>query len=71
MSTGSPLSRRTFLTATANAAALAAASCAGTPAGGGSSSQTPTQSLVGDGRKRPILLRGGVVLSLDPKVCDF
>src|SRR4030095_4895720 len=71
MSTGSPLSRRTFLTATANAAALAAASCAGTPAGGGSSSQTPTQSLVGDGRKRPILLRGGVVLSLDPKVGDF
>ena len=71
MSTGSPLSRRTFLTATASAAALAAASCAGTPAGGGSSSQTPTQSLVGDGRKRPILLRGGVVLSLDPKVGDF
>jgi hypothetical protein len=27
--------------------------------------------LVGDGSKRRILLRGGVVLSLDPKVGDF
>ena len=71
MSQGSPLSRRTFLTATANAAALAAASCTGTPAGGGASSQTPTHELVGDGRKRPILLRGGVVPSLDAKVSDF
>jgi len=34
---------------------------------------TPTQlqNLVGDGRKRRILLRGGIVLSLDPKVGDF
>ena len=74
MSTSSlsaPLSRRTFLTATANAAALAAASCAGTPDGGGATSQTPNQNLVGDGRKRPILLRGGVVLSLDAKVGDL
>ena len=29
------------------------------------------QGLVGDGRRRRILLRGGVVLSLDPKVGDF
>jgi cytosine/adenosine deaminase-related metal-dependent hydrolase len=36
-------------------------------------SATPTelQNLVGDGRKRRILLRGGIVLSLDPKVGDF
>ena len=29
------------------------------------------QGLVGDGRRRRILLRGGVVLTLDPKVGDF
>src|SRR6476469_4493481 len=29
------------------------------------------QGLVGDGRRRRIVLRGGVVLSLDPKVSDF
>src|SRR4029453_17038603 len=36
-------------------------------------SATPAdlQGLVGDGRKRRILLRGGVVLTLDPKVGDF
>src|SRR5262245_40647984 len=36
-------------------------------------SATPAdlQGLVGDGRQRRILLRGGVVLSLDPKVGDF
>src|SRR5262245_39840712 len=36
-------------------------------------SATPAdlQNLVGDGRKRRILLRGGVVLSLDPKVGDL
>jgi cytosine/adenosine deaminase-related metal-dependent hydrolase len=36
-------------------------------------SATPAdlQGLVGDGRKRRILLRGGVVLSLDPKTGDF
>jgi 5-methylthioadenosine/S-adenosylhomocysteine deaminase len=65
-------SRRTFLTATANAAAFAAASCTpGGPAAGGSTAPTGTQDLVGDGRKRPILLRGGVVLTLDQKVGDF
>jgi len=36
-------------------------------------SATPAdlQRLVGDGRRRRILLRGGVVLTLDPKVGDF
>lgn len=36
-------------------------------------SATPAdlQGLVGDGRQRRILLRGGTVLSLDPKVGDF
>jgi 5-methylthioadenosine/S-adenosylhomocysteine deaminase len=29
------------------------------------------QNLVGDGRRRRILLKGGVVLSLDPRVGDF
>ena len=67
-----PVSRRTFLTATASAAALAAASCGQTPvANEGSATSPPPQDLIGDGRKRRILLRGGVVLSLDPKVGDF
>jgi cytosine/adenosine deaminase-related metal-dependent hydrolase len=66
-----PPSRRTVLTATASAAALAAASCAPTQIGGGLSSQTATQDFVGDGRRRPILLRGGIVLSLDARVGDF
>ena len=76
MSTGSscePLSRRTFLTLTANAAALGAASASCSPARGGNqpaASPVP-QDLIGDGRKRRILLRGGVVLSLDAKVGDF
>jgi len=36
-------------------------------------SATPAdlQNLIGDGRKRRIVLRGGVVLSLDPKVGDL
>ena len=67
-------SRREFLTA-AGAATIAAASCSsaqgnaqrattpGTPAAG--------QALVGDGSKRRILLRGGVVLTLDAKIGDF
>ena len=65
-------SRREFLTATAAAAGLAAASCAPTPTGG-TPATTPSSSpnIVGDGRKRRILLRGGVVLTLDPKIGDF
>src|SRR5580704_5520589 len=36
-----------------------------------SASPADLQGLVGDGRQRRILLRGGVVLSLDPRVGDF
>jgi cytosine/adenosine deaminase-related metal-dependent hydrolase len=66
----STTSRREFLAATA--AGLAGASCAQSQlAGVRSATPADTQGLIGDGRKRPILLRGGVVLSLDPKVGDF
>lgn len=44
---------------------------AGSLAGVRSATPAQLQNLVGDGRKRRILLRGGVVLSLDPKVGDF
>jgi cytosine/adenosine deaminase-related metal-dependent hydrolase len=75
MSPSSPcdsVSRRAFLTATASAAAFAAASCTPAPGAGGSSPAPPAaQDIVGDARKRRILLRGGVVLTLDPKVGDF
>jgi 5-methylthioadenosine/S-adenosylhomocysteine deaminase len=40
-------------------------------AGARSALPSELQNLVGDGRKRRILLRGGIVLSLDPKVGDF
>src|SRR5262249_6450787 len=36
-----------------------------------SASPSDLQGLVGDGQQRRILLRGGVVLSLDPRVGDF
>lgn len=63
-------SRRRFLAATA--AGLTGASCASSQlAGVRSATPADTQGLVGDGRKRRILLRGGVVLSLDPRVGDF
>jgi 5-methylthioadenosine/S-adenosylhomocysteine deaminase len=62
-------SRRTFLSAAA--AGLAGASCAPAqrdgPAGAGVAA---AQGVAPDGRRR-VLLRGGVVLSLDPKVGDF
>ncbi len=65
-------SRREFLTVTATAAGLAAASCAPTQVGGGgSTASSATQDIVGDGRKRRILLRGGIVLTLDAKIGDF
>jgi cytosine/adenosine deaminase-related metal-dependent hydrolase len=64
--------RREFLALTATAAGLAAASCTQAPAGGGQSAvPSTTPGLIGDGRKRRMLLRGGVVLTLDPKVGDF
>jgi 5-methylthioadenosine/S-adenosylhomocysteine deaminase len=67
-------SRREFLTA-AGAATVAAASC-NSAQGNAQRPTTPAasaavQDFVGDGRKRRILLRGGVVLTLDAKVGDF
>jgi cytosine/adenosine deaminase-related metal-dependent hydrolase len=77
-------SRRRFLGAGAAgvAGALGGGACrtaagttspqtAGSLAGVRSATPAQLQNLVGDGRKRRILLRGGVVLSLDPKVGDF
>jgi cytosine/adenosine deaminase-related metal-dependent hydrolase len=78
-------SRRHFIRAGAAGVAgttLAAAGCrtgagtaspqtAGPLAAARQAAPTPPQTLVGDGRKRRILLRGGIVLSLDPKVGDF
>jgi cytosine/adenosine deaminase-related metal-dependent hydrolase len=70
MSTHPSSTRRQFLTAAA--AGLASASCAQAQvAGVRSATPSDLQNLVGDGRKRRILLRGAVVLSLDPKVGDF
>src|SRR5689334_83991 len=77
------MNRRDFIkasTAGLAAATIPAAGCRREPdsttsAGplGELRSATPAdlQGLVGDGRQRRILLRGGVVLSLDPKVGDF
>ncbi len=71
-------SRRDFLikAGAAGLAGTAIAGLAGTSASAqlaGLRSATPRelQNLVGDGRRRRILLRGGVVLSLDPRVGDF
>ena len=62
-------SRRSFLT---TGAGLAAATLAASPIGGlRAASPQDTQGLLGDGRRRRILLRGGVVLSLDTGVGDF
>ena len=61
--------RRDFLKA--GTAGLAAAAAPPQLTGLRSATQTDTQGLIGDGRRRRILLRGGVVLSLDPKVGDF
>ena len=74
-------SRRKFLTTGASATLATIASITSTAsAGPASTSQldglrtaTPAdlQNLVGDARKRRILLRGGIVLGLDPEVGDF
>src|SRR6058998_3366277 len=63
------LQRRDFLRAAA--AGLTAAAVPEQLAGLRSATQADTQGLVGDGRRRRILLRGGAVLSLDPRVGDF
>jgi cytosine/adenosine deaminase-related metal-dependent hydrolase len=65
-------SRREFLTATAAAGLGATSSCAPAQTGGaGAAASAQSQTLIGDGRKRRILLRGGVVLTLDAKIGDF
>ena len=74
--------RRRFLMTGAGGiagASLATGSCRSTsgttvaPPLAGVRSATPAdlQNLVGDGRKRRILLRGAVVFSLDPEIGDF
>src|SRR5437764_1313225 len=79
MSTKAP-SRRDFLVK-AGAVGLAGTAIAGftgadaeagqVPAGLRSATPRDVQNLIGDGRRRRILLKGGVVLSLDPRVGDF
>jgi 5-methylthioadenosine/S-adenosylhomocysteine deaminase len=65
----SPSRREFFATA---AAGLAGASFAPAQlAGLRSATPADTQDLIGNDGRRRILLRGGVVLSLDPKVGDF
>ena len=65
-------SRREFLRATAAAGLGATSSCAPAQTGGaGAAAPAQSQTLIGDGRKRRILLRGGVVLTLDAKIGDF
>src|SRR4051812_14402472 len=72
-------SRRDFLVKAGSVglAGTAIAGVAGTdavsgqvPAGLRSATPRDLQNLIGDGRRRRILLRGGVVLSLDPRVGD-
>jgi 5-methylthioadenosine/S-adenosylhomocysteine deaminase len=62
-------SRRAFLTASAGLAAISFATPRIAKLQG--ATEADTQGLVGDGRQRRILLKGGVVLSLDPAVGDF
>ncbi len=62
------LARRTFLkTGAVGLAAAVPAQLADLR----SATDDDTRNLIGDGRKRRILLRDGIVLSLDPKVGDF
>jgi len=67
-------SRRDFLKVGAAGLAGSTIAMGACRTGSGNASQATAagvQGLVGDARKRRILLRGGVVLSLDPKVGDF
>jgi cytosine/adenosine deaminase-related metal-dependent hydrolase len=70
---GTTITTAACRTAGGNAAVTAIPGPAGLAPLAGVRSATPAelQNLVGDGRRRRILLRGGVVLSLDPKVGDF
>ena len=65
----SELLRRDFLKA--GAAGLVAATAPAQLAGLRSATRADLQGLVGDGRRRRILLRGGAVLSLDARGGDF
>ena len=65
----SDLLRRDFLKV--GAAGLVGATAPGQLAGLRSATRADLQGIVGDGRRRPILLRGGTVLSLDARVGDF
>jgi 5-methylthioadenosine/S-adenosylhomocysteine deaminase len=70
MSQNPSSSRREFLAAAA--AGLAGVSLApAQSAGARVTTGADPQDLIGDGRKRRILLRGGIVLSLDSRVGDF
>ncbi len=66
---GTGLSRRSFLAA--GATGLAGASVSSAQAGNARLTTGAPQDIIGDGRRRRILLRGGVVLSLDARVGDF
>ena len=63
-------SRREFLTIAA-AAGISATACGSTNVVGQQTSAPQPGNLVGDGSKRRILLRGGVVLTLDATIGDF
>ena len=65
----SDLLRRDFLEA--GAAGLVAATAPGQLASLRSATRADVQGLVGDGRRRRIVLRGGTVFSLDARVGDF
>jgi len=65
----SELLRRDFLRV--GTAGLVAATAPGQLAGLRSATRADLQGIVGDGRRRRILLRGGTVLSLDARVGDF
>src|SRR5882672_2736024 len=78
-----PMNRRDFIRASTAGLAAATIPAAGSgraadntvsegqPGSLRSAAPADLQGLVGDGRQRRILLRGGVVLSLDPRVGDF
>src|SRR5262245_38244587 len=78
-----PMHRRDFIKASTAGLAAATIPAAGSARAQGnivgegrpgnlrSASPSDLQGLVGDGRQRRILLRGGVVLSLDSRVGDF
>src|SRR5215467_3974846 len=80
---GGPMNRRDFIRASTGGLAAATIPAAGSgkaadnivgegrPENLRSASSSDLQGLVGNGQQRRILLRGGVVLSLDPRVGDF